>query len=227
MTDGSVLTVHCPNTGSMKNCLVPGTPCWYSLSDNPKRKLPGTLEIVTTASGALAGVNTGRPNALVEEAISSGLIAALSGYQELRREVKYGAENSRIDLLLSNPGERCYVEVKNVTLEADSDGTEQNRRLLFPDAVTTRGTKHLRELAAMVREGHRAVLFFCVQHSDADVVEPAWDIDPVYCETLIEVVGQGVEVIAYRCKIHPDEIVIDQPLPVRFRPSLSHGDTRS
>lgn len=206
LDDGSLITVHCPNTGSMKNCVVPGTPCWYSLSDNPKRKLPGTLEITTTPGGHLAGVNTGRPNRLVREAIATGAIPELAGYRDLHTEVRYGQEKSRIDLLLATEEERCYVEVKNVTLET-TDGT-----IAFPDAVTARGTKHLRELMAMVAEGHRTVLFFCVQHSGARRAAPADDIDPLYGRTLREAIAAGVEVVVYGCRLSPEEIAIDHRL---------------
>jgi sugar fermentation stimulation protein A len=204
--DGETLTIHCPNTGSMKNCVVPDTACWYALSDNPKRKLPGTLEITTTPQGFLAGVNTGRPNQLVREAIENGVVPELAGYSNIRNEVRYGQEKSRIDLLLEGPQGLCYVEVKNVTLEQD-DGL-----ILFPDAVTARGAKHLRELMAMVEAGHRAVLFFCVQHSGAKTVAPADTIDPGYGKTLRQALAAGVEVVAYGCSLGPEEIVIDRPL---------------
>lgn len=210
LADGSILTVHCPNTGSMKNCLVPGSPCWYSLSDNPKRKLPGTLEMVTTAQGYIAGVNTSRPNYLVEEAILNGVIEPLQNYASLRREVRYGQEKSRIDLLLErHPQPQCFVEVKNVTLEGDEQG-----QLLFPDARTERGTRHLRELMTMVGEGHRAVLVFCVQHSGARCVAPATAIDPEYSATLCEAVAAGVEVLAYRCMLSARKVAITEPIPV-------------
>lgn len=213
LEDGGELTAHCPNTGSMKNCIVPGSDCWYSESDNPNRKLKATLEITTTPSGALAGVNTGRPNRLVEEGIYQGVVKELQGYATLRREVPYGSEKSRIDLLLENATDKCFVEVKNVTLEAD------NNVLLFPDAVTSRGTKHLRELMEMRREGHRAVLFFCVQHNRAMSVGPAQEIDPDYCKTLEQAIDAGVEVLAYRCKLTPGEIALVAPIPF----SLANG----
>ena len=205
---GEILTVHCPNTGSMKNCVVPGTPCWFFRSDNPKRKLPATLEITTTPLGWLAGVNTGRTNSLVREAIANGTVTELAGYDSVRGEVRYGAENSRIDLLLQGDGRPdCYVEVKNVTLET-GEGL-----ITFPDAVTARGTKHLRELTAMVRNGHRAVLLYCVQHSGATRAGPADDIDPLYCATLREAIAAGVEVLAYGCRLSAEEIVVDRRLP--------------
>ena len=207
LNDQSIFTVHCPNTGSMKNCLSVQQPCWYSLSDNPKRKLPGTLEITTSPLGAKVGVNTHRANHLVEEAVSNGVIEELQGYSKLRREVRYGNENSRIDLLLEDGDRRCYVEVKNVTLETDGF------RMQFPDAVTSRGTKHLRELMTIVDEGYRAVLFFCVQHDKSADVSPAWEIDPEYCKTLEQAVHHGVEVLAYRCCVGADEIAISQAVP--------------
>lgn len=207
LDNGEEFTIHCPNTGSMKNCWAPETPCWFSRSNDPKRKLPGTLEITTTPDGFLTGVNTQRPNKLVREAIENGTIMELQGYENIRPEVKYGDENSRIDLLLSMGDRQCYVEVKNTTLGA-GDG-----RVLFPDAVTTRGTKHLRELISMVQQGHRGVLVFCVQHTGAESVGPADDIDPTYGLTLREAVAAGVEVLAYGCQLTPGEIVIDQRLP--------------
>lgn len=207
LANGEEMTIHCPNTGSMKNCWAPETPCWFSRSNDPKRKLPGTLEITSTPDGFLVGVNTGRPNKLVREAIESGVIAELQGYSEIRPEVKYGDENSRIDLLLIDGERRCYVEVKNTTLGV-GDG-----RVLFPDAVTTRGAKHLRELMAMVEQGHRAVLVFCVQHSGAQSVGPADKIDPVYGQTLREAMDAGVEVLAYGCDLSAEEINLKSALP--------------
>lgn len=214
LADGQLLTLHCPNTGSMKNCIVSESACWYSTSDNPKRKYPHTLEIVTTPGGHLAGVNTGRANRLVEQALLDGVIEELQGYPLLRREVVYGAEKSRVDFLLSgseSDPRDCYVEVKSVTL-MDSEGQG-----LFPDAVSTRGSKHLRELMAMVQQGHRAVLLFCVQHSGIQWVEPADEIDPVYGATLRTALAAGVEVIAYQARINPEqgEIVLVNKLPVR------------
>ena len=207
LDSGEELTIHCPNTGSMKNCWAEETPCWFSYSNNPKRKLPGTLEITTTSDGFLTGVNTQRPNHLVREAIETGTITELQGYENIRPEVKYGEENSRIDLLLSQGSQLCYVEVKNTTLGV-GDG-----RVLFPDAVTTRGAKHLRELMKMVEEGHRAVLVFCVQHSGAEEVGTADDIDPHYGVVLREAIAAGVEVLAYGCTLTPEEIVVNKRLP--------------
>lgn len=204
---GRLITLHCANTGSMKNCQVEGSPCWYSLSDNPKRKLPGTLEIVTTSYGNLAGVNTAKPNHLVREAIEGNLVPELCGYQQIRTEVRYGAEKSRIDLLLEDDDSGlCYVEVKNVTLDM-GDGLA-----MFPDAVTSRGAKHLRELMAMVAAGHRAVLFFCVQLTGVERMEIAADIDPAYAGVMAQAVAAGVEVIAWRADLNANDIKLQEPI---------------
>jgi sugar fermentation stimulation protein A len=205
---GELITIHCPNTGSMKNCWLERSPCWYSDSGNPKRKYRHTLEITTTPEGALAGVNTGRANALVEEAIVNGTIRELQGYEEIRREVRYGDENSRIDLLLRGDAGDCYVEVKNVTLAEGNLG-------LFPDAVSSRGARHLRELQTLAQKGVRAVLFYCVQHSGIESVSAAREIDPVYAQTLGSAVAAGVEVIAYRACISAKEIALKERLVFR------------
>ena len=207
--NGEVLTVHCPNSGSMKGSAIPGAKAWISDSGNPKRKLRYTLEIIED-QGVKICVNTQRPNALVEEAIQRGVITELTGYETIKREVKYGEERSRIDLLLSRGDELCYVEVKNVTLGTD-DGLVR-----FPDAVTSRGTKHLRELMSMVDQGHRAVLVFCVSRDDATHFEPAADIDPVYAKTLIQAKAHGVEVLAYRLRIDPPQLELTIPIPVQI-----------
>jgi len=213
LPSGEEITIHCPNTGSMKNCLSEGSACWFSTSDNAKRKYPNTWEIATTPDGDLAGVNTGRANQLVVEAIETGVIEPLQGYETLKTEVRYGEEKSRIDVLLSGGRDRdCYVEVKNVTLRDDTGGVTGQG--LFPDSVSTRGTKHLRELALMVEQGHRAVLLFCVQHTGIETVSAAAEIDPDYAETLKAVVEKGVEVYAYRARLSPEEIVLAEALAV-------------
>lgn len=207
LESGEVITIHCPNTGSMKNCNEPGSQVWFSDSGNPKRKYPHTWEMVEVGKGAIAGINTNRANALVKEAIEKNTIPELTGYEKLRSEVKYGEENSRIDLLLEYPDQLCYIEVKNLTLGEGKDG-------FFPDAVTERGRKHLRELMKMVEQGHRAVLFFCVQHTGVKVAKPADDIDPEYGKVLREAANAGVEVMAWQCKLNDKEAVINKTLPV-------------
>lgn len=210
LPSGEEVTIHCPNTGSMKECLAENSDCWFSVSDNPKRKYSRTWDIATTPSGDLAGINTGRANALVAEAIESGIIVELQGYDSIRREVRYGDEGSRIDFLLSGAQGDCYVEVKNVTL-----GYEDGQGF-FPDAVSARGAKHLRELMLMVEAGSRAVLLFCVQHTGIVCVSPAADIDPLYASTLREAAAVGVEILAYKASLSNREIVLTQSLPVKL-----------
>jgi sugar fermentation stimulation protein A len=210
--DGRRLTLHCPNTGSMKNCNDPGSRVWFWDSENPKRKYPCSWELVEVEGRYLACVNTGRANALVSEAIVNGVISELAGYSSLRPEVPYGEERSRIDLLLEGDQGRCYVEVKNVTLLREQGVGA------FPDAVSARGSKHLRELTKVVEAGDRAVLLFCVAHTGIEVVVPADDLDPVYGQTLRQAVAAGVEVYAYGAGIETDtdqaSIALTHALPV-------------
>jgi len=209
LADGEQITVHCPNTGSMKNCADSGAKVWLLDSENPKRKYRFGWELVEVEQQYLACVNTGRANHLIREAIESGVVESLQGYSDIRAEVKYGEENSRIDLLLTG-GEQpdAWVEIKNVTLlEEDNLGT-------FPDAVTARGAKHLRELMAMVERGQRAVLMFCVAHTGIERVSPADHIDPEYGRLLRQAVEVGVEVLAYQAAIDMDEIRIVREVPV-------------
>ena len=208
--EGQPLTIPCPNTGSMKNCLLPDSPCWYWDSANPQRKLPHTLELVTTPSGHLACVNTARPNALVKEAIINGTVTELQDYQQLKTEVRYGEENSRIDILLSGGQQSVYIEVKNTTLLED-DGIGY-----FPDAVSERASKHLRELMAMVRGGHRGVIFFCVNHTGIERVRPADHIDVTYGRLLREAAAAGVELLAYRSVISAQGIQLKTKLAVEL-----------
>lgn len=205
LEDGSEVTIHCPNSGSMKGCAVPGSRVYVSRSDNPGRKYPWTWELVES-DGFWAGINTGLPNRLTRSAIEDGTVAELQGYETIRPEVPYGA-NSRIDLLLEGPQGRCFVEVKNVTL------VEQGRAL-FPDAVTTRGQKHLIELMRVVAEGDRGVIFFTVQRGDGHSVSPADSIDPEYGRLLRLAIENGVEALAYRAVVTPEEIRLTERLPV-------------
>ena len=204
LESGEVVTVHCPNSGSMKGCAIPGSRIFLSHSPNPTRKYPFGWELVE-ADGFWAGINTGVPNNLVREAIENGTVAELQGYAAIRPEVPYG-EHSRIDLLLEEPG-RCFVEVKNVTLV-------EGNRALFPDAVTMRGQKHLQELMRVVREGDRGVIFFTVQRGDGETVSPADAIDPEYGRLLRLAVEHGVEALAYRALVTPEEIKLIKRIPV-------------
>ncbi len=211
---GERITIHCPNTGSMKNCQEPGSRVWYSDSENPKRKYACTWEIVEVDKQHLVGINTAAANKLAHEAIVSARIPELSSYESIRTEVAYGEQKSRIDLLLEgsadDPDAQCYVEVKNVSLGL-GDGLGS-----FPDAVTSRGQKHLQELLHMRSLGHRAVLLFCVQHSGIRRIEPADDIDPEYGRLLREVAAKGVEVLAYGAQfdLENSRIELRQRIPV-------------
>jgi len=207
-TARGMVTAHCPNTGSMLGCAEPGSRVWLSPADNPARRLAWTWEMVE-ADGTLVGIHTGRSNALVREAIEEGVIRELQGYRELRAEVGFGLERSRADFLLTGGRRKpCYVEVKNVTA-AVSSGVA-----LFPDAVSTRGSRHLREMMHAVATGCRAVLVFCAQRGDVDEVRPADEIDPEYGATLREALPAGVEAIAYRAKVSPSGIALVQRIPV-------------
>ena len=198
LTNGEEITAHCANPGAMHGLNEPGIKVWLSKSDNPKRKLAYSWELAEIdihSKKALVGINTMHPNKLAFEAIESGKVTELLGYDEMRREVPYG-KNSRIDILLSNNGKQlCYVEVKNVHLLRDKGLAE------FPDSVTKRGAKHLEELSDMVSEGHRAVMFYVVQRDDTNRFAIAGDNDPVYFETYKKAHESGVEVIAYDCTL--------------------------
>ncbi len=211
LDDGTCVTVHCPNSGSMMGCALPGSRVLLSVSLNPKRKCAYTWELVWTAN-CWVGINTSLPNRLVREGIEAGTVAELQGYSSIRPEVKYGA-NSRIDLLLSGPAGACYVEVKNVTLV-------ERGIALFPDSVTTRGQKHLRELMLMVKEGHRGVIFFVVQRADGNAVAPADVIDVEYGRLLREATASGVEALAYQAHVSPEEVRISHRVPLILAESL-------
>ncbi|MBJ7539987.1 DNA/RNA nuclease SfsA [Marinomonas transparens] len=206
LSSGEVVVAHCPNTGSMKRCQQDGARVWLSKSDNPKRKLGYTWELVEVDEKYLACINTGYPNKLVGEAIANGVVSELLGYAEQKAEVRYG-EKSRIDWLLTDESSnKCYVEVKNVTL-LEEDGLGY-----FPDAVTERGRKHLYELADMVDMGHRAVMFFCVSHTGIGSVTPAAHIDGKYAKALWEAIDRGVEIVAYRVAIDLQGMVVTEPV---------------
>lgn len=205
--DGRVETVHVANPGAMTGLAEPGMRAFLSKSANPARKLAWSLELIE-ADGTLVGINTSHPNRLVEEAIRAGTISELTGYDQLRREVAYG-RNSRVDLLLSGSGRPdAYVEVKNAHLSRHPPHAE------FPDSVTARGTKHLGELAAMVAAGRRAAMLYLVQRADSVDFALARDIDPAYGAAFDAARDAGVEMLAYGCRITPEEIVVTGPLPV-------------
>tara|TARA_R110000868_G_scaffold32059_3_gene116993 strand:- start:6423 stop:7130 length:708 start_codon:yes stop_codon:yes gene_type:complete len=207
LEDGRELTVHCPNTGSMRNCGQPGDRVWVRLENKPGRKLPGGWELVEVAPGQLACIHSARANKVIAAALRAGLITPLAGYAQQRAEVSLRKGGSRFDFLLSEPGE-CVVEVKSVTLAlGKGEGA-------FPDAVSTRGQKHLLELTEIAASGRRACLLFCVMHSGIDRVRPADEIDPEYGRLLRAAVAAGVEVLAWSVWPTPEGLQVRGELPV-------------
>ncbi|MET1254423.1 DNA/RNA nuclease SfsA [Aliikangiella maris] len=205
------ITVHCPNTGSMKNCWQAGWSAWIADSQNPKRKYPYTWVLTETDDGQMIGINTHLANDIVYEAIENKQIEELTEYLSIKKEKKYGQENSRIDIWLEqSDGRETFIEIKSVTLK------ESQNLGFFPDAVTTRGQKHLRELMTCVEQGHRAVLFFLVQHSGIGEVSAASHIDADYAQLLKKAVNFGVEVLVYQCHLSPQSIEIGKKLPFKL-----------
>ncbi|MEO1292879.1 MAG: DNA/RNA nuclease SfsA [Pseudomonadota bacterium] len=224
LDNGETITAHVANPGSMMSLLLPEATVWLSHTDNPKRKLKYSWELIDLGDGALSGVSTAHPNRIVEEALRARAVEELAAYGEVRREVKYG-KNSRIDFLLSEDGlPEAYVEVKNVHLRREGDWAE------FPDSVTARGAKHLDELADMVAAGHRAVMFYLVQRTDCTRFKLAGDLDPAYFKAYERARAAGVEAICYDCRIavpapdpahdrpgaHAGTIELGRPLPIRI-----------
>jgi len=208
LEDGRTVTAHCPNTGSMRGCSEAGRPVYLSKSDNPKRKLSYTWELIEMPS-SLVGVNTGIPNRLVYNALSAGIVPELSGYETVRKEVSVG-NGSRIDIVMEDrETNRCFVEIKNCTLVEDGVA-------LFPDAVTGRGLRHLLELSRLVSEGHRCAMFYLIQRTDAASFAPAAAIDPEYSKGLAAAEASGVKIIAYDVRIDLDGVALNSKLPVRL-----------
>jgi len=210
LPDGREVIAHCPNPGSMKTCAEPGWRAILSHTTNPRRKLKWTWELAYDGDGHPILINTGRPNAVVAEAVAAGQVPELAGYGSLKREVRYGAERSRIDLLLSEEGRPdCYVEIKSVTMRSGDVGA-------FPDSVTKRGQRHLRELMGMVAEGKRAVMFFLLSRGGLRAVRPADEIDAEYGRLLREAAAAGVELVAYRAAFAPGTVTLGEVVPVEL-----------
>lgn len=205
LDDCTALTVHCPNSGSMKGCSSPGSPVIISRSDNPKRKYAWTLEMVRE-NGIWIGVNTSMTNKLVREGLENNIIDEFCPIDSITPEIRV-SPRSRLDFLLETEGSKIFIEVKNCSLA-------ENGVALFPDAITARGTKHLHELDVLRREGHRTALIFCVQRSDADRFLPAQSIDPVYAETLYASYKKGLTVLAYQADVRPERIRITHKIPI-------------
>lgn len=211
LDDGATITAACPNTGSMLGLAAPGTVVWLSASDRPTRKYRHTWELVEAnlnGAATVVGINSSLPNRLVAAAVAAGGVPELAGYPVLRREVRYG-QSSRIDLLLECAAKgSCFVEIKNVHMMRRPGLAE------FPDSVTVRGAKHLAELARMAQAGHRACMLFLIQRGDAARFDLARDIDPAYDSDFRLAQAAGVEALAYCCRVTPEEVVIDRPIPI-------------
>lgn len=209
LLSGEIITVHCPNSGSLKSVISPGQAAAYSVASNPSRKLPYTLEMVQVDS-EWVGINTNWPNILISDAILQKKLQGLDIYDSHRREVKYGL-NSRIDIILETDGmPSTYIEIKNTTMKRGTPAAQ------FPDSITSRGTKHLKELMEMRRQGHRAVMIYVIQRSDCTYFEIAHDIDPLYGQTFQQAIQDGIEVYAYQCKVSPNEITLDKQIEVKI-----------
>ena len=206
--DGQIVISHCPNTGAMTGCQTPGSRVWLQVSSNPRRKLPTTWELVETDDGELACIHSARANRVLEQALLDGLVPGLARFDNLHREVPFGNEKSRADFLLEFDGNPCFIEVKSVTL-ATGGGIG-----LFPDTLSKRASRHLRELMAVKRDGARAVLCFMVMHNGIEKVCPADQIDPYYGETLRAAQSEGVELIACRARVWESHIGMTGALPV-------------
>ena len=208
LEDGRIVTAHCANSGTMKTCLQEGWKVVLSYHDDPKRKLKYTLQLIHNTDTWIC-LNTHLANKIVKEAIENKLISPLAGYDSLQTEVKI-SDKSRLDIVLSSPTKSCYIEIKTVTLKG------KGNQVLFPDAVTTRGQKHLQELILLVESGKRAVLFFLVQRQDGKVFLPASDIDPKYALLLKEAHHKGVEILCYQSEIAQDTITVGSEVPVQI-----------
>jgi sugar fermentation stimulation protein A len=207
LANGEVVTAHCTNTGSMMGCKEPGSAVYISRSENLNRKLLYTWELIKT-NGIWVGINTLHPNKLVPEAVEAGVIQELRGYETIRREVKVSA-HSRLDLCLEGGSGNCFVEIKNVSLAV-------NGTAAFPDAVSERGTKHLRELMRLKRQGYRAAIVFVIQRGDCDAFRPADEIDKEYGRWLRRAIKAGVEALPYRAKVTAKEIVLTGRIAIKL-----------
>ncbi|MDX8352652.1 DNA/RNA nuclease SfsA [Cognatiyoonia sp. IB215182] len=208
LEDGREVTAHCANPGSMMGLAEPGMKVWLEPNDDPKKKLKFGWRLVDHENGHFTGVDTSVPNKALKAALLAHQVPGLPPYDLVRAEVKYG-QNSRIDFLLSGDGPDTYVEVKSVTLSRQAGLAE------FPDSVTARGAKHLDELADMVRQGHRAIMFYLVQRTDCRQVTIASDIDPTYSTAFAAAQAAGVTALAQTCAITPKAITLADPIPVR------------
>ena len=203
LEDGTVITAHCTNSGSMKTCIEEGAPVYMTPVNDPKRKTKFTWEMIFLNHDWI-GINTSVPNLLAFEAIRDSKIGKLKGYTTVKREVTFG--DSRFDIYAENDHEKCFVEVKNVTMKVGDFA-------LFPDAVTTRGKKHLETLMRVKEQGIRAVMLYVIQRMDVKKFGTAKEIDPEYAATLQKAYASGVEIIPVQAKVTPEQIEIVKEVP--------------
>ncbi|MEM8591293.1 MAG: DNA/RNA nuclease SfsA [Pseudomonadota bacterium] len=208
LDSGEEVVAHCPNPGSMMGLKMEGLQVWLEPNDNPKKKLKYAWRVTQLDDGTMVGIDTAVPNRVTKEALQAGRVAELSAYSGIRPEMPYGTR-SRIDFFLTEPGlPDVYLEIKNVHLLRRDDWAE------FPDCVTERGAKHLRELIDVKEAGHRAVMLFVIQHEGCGRFRIAEDLDPAYAQAFRQAHAAGVEMLAYRCNVSTDEITLSHPLPV-------------
>lgn len=204
LENGSIVTAHCPNPGAMTGLKEPGLKVWLQQQTNPKAKLKYRWELVE-ADDTIVGINTQRPNQIIHQALIGKELEPFKNYDSIKPEVKYG-EKSRIDFLLEKKNSsNCYLEIKNVHLKRKTNAE-------FPDSVTQRGTKHIKELVHMKELGHQAALLFLVQRNDCDTVSIAKDIDPTYHKTLNWAIEEGLDVYAYCCRVTTNGIMLDRQI---------------
>ena len=201
---GKTITAHCPNSGSMMGLLDLGNKVWFSESNNPKRKLKYTIEIISS-NGNLVGINTHLTNKLVLEALKKGKIKSLINYHNIKSEVKF-SDSTRFDFLISNDNKKCFLEVKNVTLVRNNNIAE------FPDAITSRGAKHLRELVNAKKKGYESCILYLIQREDCKILKIAKDIDEKYKDFFDSALKNGVKILCYDCKISNEEIIVNNQI---------------
>ncbi|MBT3173748.1 MAG: DNA/RNA nuclease SfsA [Lentimicrobiaceae bacterium] len=206
LDNGDIITAHCTNSGSMKSCIEVGASVYLTPNDDPSRRTKFTWEMIYI-NGGWVGVNTLMPNKLAFESISKNKITKLAGYNFVKREVKF--LDSRFDIYAENGVEKCFIEVKNVTMKSDNYA-------LFPDSVTSRGLKHLETLVKVKKSGIRAVMLYIIQRTDVDTFGIAKEIDPKYNSGIIRAMAEGVEVIAMQAKVSPQEITLQKELPIHI-----------
>ena len=199
-----IITAHCPNSGSMMGLLDRGNKAWFSLSDNPKRKLKYTLEMIEVKNKKV-GINTLLTNKIVLEALKHKKINSLNKFNHIKTESKF-SDGTRFDFLLSNNKEKCFLEVKNVTL------LRENKIAEFPDAITSRGTKHLNELCNAKKKGYQSYILYLIQREDCDSFKIARDIDEEYKIAFSNALKSGVKVLCYDCKLNSEEIKLNKQI---------------